>query len=102
MTGAAPIALPRKLAARPELLEGNSLRIYQWMLGYFMRQLVDEEKEAGSRNVVALTDSIPNKKKRNVIAKEIKGAVGRHQFPGIQYRLIHHESGSHFGLQIAD
>lgn len=91
-----------KRKARPELLQGNSLRSYQWMLGYFMRRLVDEEKQAGTRNVVAITDSIPNKKKRNAIEKEIKGAVGTHQIPGIQYRLIHHESRSHFGLQIAD
>ncbi len=72
------------------------------MLGYFMRRLVAAEKEAGTKNVVAITDSIPNKKKRNSIEKEIKGAVGRRQLPGIQYGLIHHESRSHFGLQIAD
>ena len=91
-----------KRKARPELLEGNSWGIYKWMLGYFMRRLVAAEKEAGTKNVVAITDSIPNKKKRNSIEKEIKGAVGRRQLPGIQYRLIHHESRSHFGLQIAD
>lgn len=91
-----------KRKARPELLEGNSWGIYKWMLGYFMRRLVAAEEEAGTKNVVAITDSIPNKKKRNSIEKEIKGAVGRRQLPGIQYRLIHHESRSHFGLQIAD
>ena len=35
-----------KRKARPGLREGNTLRVYEWMLGYFMRHLVDEEKKS--------------------------------------------------------
>lgn len=72
------------------------------MLGYFMRRLVAEEKMAGTKKVVAITDSLPHARKRAAIAKQIKSAASRKQLPGIQYCLLHHASRSHFGLQIAD
>ncbi|MYB51347.1 MAG: DUF3800 domain-containing protein [Acidobacteriia bacterium] len=91
-----------KRKARPELWRGDSLRIYQWMLGYFMRRLVAEEKAAGTKKVVAITDSLPHARKRTAIAKQIKSAASRKQLAGIQYCLLHHASRSHFGLQMAD
>ena len=66
-----------KRKARPELWRGDSLRIYQWMLGYFMRRLVAEEKAAGTKKVVAITDSLPHARKRTAIAKQIKSAASR-------------------------
>lgn len=72
------------------------------MLGYFLRHLVAEVKMAGTTNVLAITDSIPHVRKRRAIEKRIKSATSRHQLSGTQYRLLHHASRSHFGLQVAD
>ena len=68
------------------------------MLGYFMRHLVVEERMAGARKVVAITDALPHARKRKAIEKPLKNAVSRHRLRGIQYRLLHHASRSHFGL----
>lgn len=91
-----------KRKARPELREGDSLRVYPWMLGYFMRRLVDEERRAGTQRLIAITDFIPHARKRKAIEKHVKSATSRLQVPGIQYRLLHHASRSHLGLQVAD
>ena len=91
-----------KRKARPELWRGDSLRVYPWMLGYFMKRLVTEEKTAGIKKVVAITDALPHARKRTAIAKQIRSAASRRQLPGIQYCLLHHASRSHFGLQMAD
>lgn len=91
-----------KRKARPELRKGDSLRVYPWMLGYFMRRLIAEEKTAGTRKIVAITDSLPHARKRTAIAKQIKSAASQKQLPSIQYCLLRHASRSHFGLQMAD
>ena len=91
-----------KRKARPELWRGDSLRVYPWMLGHFMKRLVTEEKTAGTQKVVAITDALPHARKRTAIAKQIRSAASRRQRPGIQYCLLHHASRSHFGLQMAD
>ena len=77
-------------------------RLYQWMLGYLVRRALHEETVACADEVVVMTDTIPVNKKRKAVEKSIQFAVARRQLPKPKYRILHHRSCSHYGLQIAD
>lgn len=77
-------------------------RMYRWMLGYLLRGALTAELDTGTDRVVVITDTIPVNKKRKAVEKSIQGAVARNQLPGVKYRILHHQSRSHYGLQVAD
>ena len=89
-----------KRKTRPALQEDK--RLYQWTLGYLLRRVLPLELDAGTSNVMVITDAVPVNKKRKAAEKAIHGAVARKQLPGINYRIAHHQSRSHYGLQVAD
>ena len=89
-----------KRKTHPELQEDK--RFYQWTLGYLLRRVLSNELDAGASDVVVITDTIPVKKKRRAVEKAIHRAVVRNQLPGMKYRILHHQSRSHYGLQVAD
>lgn len=89
-----------KRKTRPALQEDE--RLYRWSLGYLLRRVLSYERDAGASEVMVITDTIPVKKKRKAAEKAIHGAVARNQLPGMKYRILHHQSRSHFGLQVAD
>lgn len=43
----------------------------------------------------------PVDRKRQVVEKSIRRTV-RKQMPELKYRILHHQSCSHYGLQVAD
>lgn len=73
-------------------------RFYPEMLGYLLRYVLNSEMN----EVIVITDRIPVKKKRNAIEKGIKGVLANILPEGTKYRIHHHESRSHYGLQVAD
>ena len=89
-----------KRKVRPSLQEGE--RLYRWSLGYLLRRVLSYERDSGASDVVVITDTIPVNKKRQAAEKAIRGAVVRNQLPGMRYRILHHQSRSHYGLQVAD
>ena len=72
------------------------------MLGYLLRGALTTELDTGANKVIVITDTIPVNKKRKAVGKSIQGAVFRNQLPGLKYRILHHQSRSHYGLQVAD
>ena len=76
--------------------------LFKWMLGYLLRIALAEELDAGASEVIVITDSIPVNKKRKAVEKSIQLAVARNQLPKMKYRILHHQSRSHYGLQVAD
>ncbi|WP_448508115.1 DUF3800 domain-containing protein, partial [Immundisolibacter sp.] len=52
--------------------------------------------------VIVITDTIPIQKKRQAVEKAIKGALSAMLPAGMRYRILHHASRSHYGLQVAD
>ena len=72
------------------------------MLGYLLRGALTTELDTGANKVIVITDTIPVNKKRKAVEKSIQGAVSRNQLPGLKYRVLHHQSRSHYGLQVAD
>lgn len=89
-----------KRKARPPLQEDT--RLYRWSLGYLLRHTLSCELDAGTSDVIVITDTIPVNKKRRAVEKAIHGSVIRKQLPGMKYRILHHQSRPHYGLQVAD
>ena len=80
----------------------ETTRLYQWMLGYLLGKALSEELNAGAKDVIVITDTIPVNKKRKAVEKSIQRALASKQRPTVAYRIFHHQSRSHYGLQVAD
>ena len=80
----------------------RSEHLYEWMFGYLLRSALSEELSAGAKEVIVITDTIPVNKRRKLVAKSIQRAVASKQPPNATYRIFHHQSRSHYGLQVAD
>lgn len=77
-------------------------RFYPEMLGHLLKYVVPRELKDGVDEVIVITDTIPIQKKKQAIEKAIKGALAKMLPPGMRYRILHHASRSHYGLQVAD
>ncbi len=76
-------------------------KFYPRMLGYLLKYAV-EKAPHGVGEVVVITDSIPLAKKRKAIEKAVKKVLANMLTAGTPYRVMHHSSRAHYGLQIAD
>jgi len=76
-------------------------KFYPQMLGYLLRYAIDRAVK-GIGEVVVITDSIPVAKKRRAIEKAVKTILAKMLLAGTPYRVMHHSSRAHYGLQIAD
>ena len=81
-------------------------RFYPEMLGYLLKHVLPEVMKTNSvevDEVTVITDRLPLNKRRRAIEKSIQGALSK-MVPTVynRYRILHHNSGSHYGLQVAD
>lgn len=83
-------------------LRGHT-RFYPEMLGYLLKFVVPRELRSDGDEVTVITDSLPLNSKRKTIEKSVKLALAR-MIPSVgrRYRVLHHNSRAHYGLQIAD
>ena len=76
---------------------------YPRMLGYLLRYVI---KKAYSHNriaeLVVITDTIPVSRRRKAIEKSVKTTLAEMLTKDASYRVFHHSSKAHYGLQIAD
>lgn len=77
-------------------------RFYPEMLGHLLKYVIPRELGKGVDEVIVITDTIPIQKKRQAVEKAIKGALASMLPGGMRYRILHHASRSHYGLQVAD
>ena len=75
-------------------------RFYPEMLGYLLRHIFEHLSDYSE--IIVITDTIPHQKKRKAVEKGVKQALKRMLPAGVKYRVLHHASRSHFGLQVAD
>jgi Arc/MetJ family transcription regulator len=75
---------------------------YPEMLGRLLKEVIPREIAKGAKEVLVITDTIPIQKKRQAIEKAVKQALAEKLPADLRYRVLHHASRSHFGLQIAD
>lgn len=74
---------------------------YPAMLGHLLNRIVPMELNvAGTEAMIVITDAIPVKKKWRAVEKAIQSALAASH--PVRYRILHHQSRSHYGLQIAD
>ena len=86
----------QKNKTHPSLWEAENF--YPRMLIYLLKYVLKYERN----EIVVIIDAIPVKKKRIAIEKGIKIALAN-VFPnGVKHRILHHDSRSHYGLQVAD
>jgi len=78
-------------------------KFYAKILGQLLSYIFSDFKPEEIREVVVITDNIPIQGKKEGFKKAIKQELTLHLSKyGIKYRVLHHASKSHFGLQIAD
>ena len=61
-----------------------------------------ELDDGEAEKVIVITDAIPINKKRKAVEKAVRTTLARMLPPGMNYRILHHQSRSHYGLQVAD
>lgn len=75
---------------------------YPKMLGYLLRHVLIKEMGTNVKEVIVVTDTLPTKKKLRAVEKSVKQTLAKMLPESIPYRVLHHASKSHYGLQIAD
>ena len=80
----------------------NGVRFYPAMLGRLLNLTTRFDPVArDSSEIVIITDTVPINKGRRAVEKAIQTTLAR-VLPRVQHRAFHHQSRSHYGLQIAD
>ena len=77
-------------------------RFYPDMLGYLLRDVIAKFSGQGVDEVIIITDTIPLQRRRQAIQRAVKVALARELPRRPTYRILHHDSRSHYGLQVAD
>ena len=76
-------------------------KFYPKILGYLLQYALKIPLSCAGE-VIIITDTLPLSKKRAAVEKGIKSELARILPKGTPYRLMHHASRAHYGLQIAD
>ena len=77
------------------------VKFYPKMIGFLLRYTIEQaHSEIGE--VVVITDTIPLAKKKSAIEKAIKSTLHEMLRRDTPFRVMHHASKAHYGLQIAD
>jgi hypothetical protein len=77
-------------------------RFYPEMMGYLLRYVMNRTNLSQVSEVIAITDRIPVNRKRHAVEKAVKSVLNNMLPDRVQYRVLHHDSKSCAGLQIAD
>lgn len=75
---------------------------YPRMLGYLMRYILKPGMLRTGGGVTVITDRIPVRKKRVAVESAVKHTLSSAISRGIRHQILHHESRSIVGLQVAD
>ncbi len=84
----------------PELRDDR--RFYPEMMGHLLRYVLKELASRTVDEVIIITDNIPLQRKRQAVHRAIKTALAKMLPTRPKYRILHHDSRSHYGLQVAD
>ena len=85
----------------PKALRSASA-FYAAMLGRLLRKVVLAELATGTTEIITITDTIPVGRKRRAVEKAARLTLSRTLAGRGAYRILHHSSRSHYGLQVAD
>lgn len=77
-------------------------KFYPYMLGHLLEYIIRSCDLDRWSEVIVITDRIPVAKKRQAVEKAVRMTLADMLPAGIKYRVLHHDSKSCAGLQIAD
>ncbi len=77
-------------------------RFYPEMLGNLLRHVLETPFHAAADEIIVITDTIPAKRRRQAIEKAVKVTLEKVLPQSPRHRILHHDSRSHYGLQVAD
>lgn len=80
----------------------KDVRFYPAMLHRLLKFVLPAEANGGAERVVVITDTIPVNRKRRAIESAVRGTLPKLLPYEMKYRIFHHQSRSHYGLQVAD
>lgn len=80
----------------------DASKFYAFMLEYLLDHVVTSHPCVGANKVIVITDTIPAKRKRKMTERKIRRSFVAKAPPGRQFSILHHDSRSHYGLQVAD
>jgi len=80
----------------------DPVKFYSKMIGYLLRHVIGQVNGDHIDELIIITDQIPVSKKRQAIEKAIKQTLTAMLPHDCRYRIYHHSSKSHVGLQIVD
>ena len=89
-----------KAKVEPHVVQNGNF--YPEMLGTLLKSVIQERVHADAREAIVITDTVPVRKGRRSVERSAKAVLKATLPEGQQYRLLHHSSRSHYGLQVAD
>ena len=85
------------------MLQEDRRRFYRESLTHLLKLILPVELDDDDvEKVIVITDTIPVNKKRRAIERGVRTALRGALSTGMKYRVLHHQSRSHYGLQVAD
>ncbi len=91
----------RKTHPKLQKIEAIYPTMLGWLVNYILHGVVLKAGNDQPPNVVVITDRIPVNKHRKAVEKVVKETLAT-ESPTLSYRVLHHDSKSCFGLQVAD
>lgn len=92
--------LVKKSGASHTLHEPKNL--YIKIFENLIYHVINDNKHLSYSEIIIITDNLPINKKRASLEKSIKLILAEMLPEGTCYRILHHASTAHYGLQIAD
>jgi len=77
-------------------------RFYPEVLGHLLRHVFNSTDLTNVSEVIAITDRLPVNRKRQAVEKAVKVVLTSMLPRAVRYRVLHHDSRSAMGLQVAD
>ena len=88
--------------SRTEPSSRAPVRFYPKVVGSLLARVIPRTGVRDGQRVVIVTDRLPVKRTRLAVERATRDALPGASGGGPRYDLHHHESRSHFGLQVAD
>lgn len=80
----------------------EDMRFYPMVLGHLLSMVVPAETDYGrDEEIIVIADTIPLNKRRRSVEKAVRTTLSK-MLPRVKYCVLHHQSRSHYGLQVAD
>ena len=77
-------------------------RFYPEMLGHLLKFVASGVEYQRAKELIIITDTLPMQRRRRAVEGAIRTTLAKMMPTGPRYRILHHDSRSHYGLQVAD